>query len=334
MSLSEKFINLHLDEKDHPNHLKVFNYDEEGNIVGYMGEKVYGWVECEKHGWYPTRYRWVKYGEKINCKCPRCLYEEIMAERFSSAGIPKRFLSHSIESFCAVEAWQQKVKQQAVDFVENLDSNLSQGRCIVMCGNPGTGKTHIAIGIALKAIRQWRTAVYTTVQDLVFDIRDTYGTGATSKTFKKFADVDLLIIDEVGVQSGTDNERQILFKVINDRYGAMKSTIIMSNLSKDGIVEYIGPRAWDRLCEYTGLLFVFSGKSHRRDAMPAVPEPVYKMKKMILPEEIEYLRECEESRRETKKWQIEHEKYYASEEVKQKMLEENKRMIDAIRYLP
>ena len=334
MTLGENFANLQLNVKDHPDHLKAFNYDEEGNIVGYMGQKVYGWVECEKHGWYPTRYRWLKSGNRINCKCPRCLYEEVMAERFSSSCIPKRFLSHSIETFEAVEPWQQKVKQQAVDFADNLESNLSQGRCIVMCGNPGTGKTHIAIGIASKAIRQGRTAVYTTVQDLVFAIRDTYGTGTTSETFKGFAEVDLLIIDEVGVQSGTDNERQILFKVINDRYGAMKSTIVMSNLSKDGIVDYIGPRAWDRLCEYTGLLFVFSGKSHRRSATPAVPEPVYKMKKMILPEEVEYLRECEESRLKAEKEALERDKYYASEEVRQKMLAENKRMVDAIRFLP
>lgn len=334
MSLSEKFNNLHLDEKDHPNHLKAFNYDDEGNIIGYMGEKVYGWVECEKHGWYPTSFRRLKYGEKINCKCPRCLYEEIMTAGFANAGIPKRFRSHSIESFEAVEPWQQKVKQQAIDFVENLDANLEQGRCIVMCGNPGTGKTHIAIGIALRAIMQGRTAVFTTVQDLVFDVRDTYGTGTTSKTFKNFASVDVLIIDEVGVQSGTENERQILFKVINDRYGAMKTTILLSNLSKEKIIEYIGSRAWDRLCEYTGLLFVFSGKSHRRDATPAVPEPVYKMKKMILPEEVEYLRDLEERERQREKEYWEREKYYASEEVRQKMLEENKRMVDAIRFLP
>ena len=77
-------------------------------------------------------------------------------------------------------------------------------------------------------------------------------------------DLDLLVIDEVGVQSGTENERNILFDIINGRYENMKSTLIITNLDRSQLPDYLGERIVDRLRENGGMLIPISGKSCRK----------------------------------------------------------------------
>lgn len=61
--------------------------------------------------------------------------------------------------------------------------------------------------------------------------------------------LDLLVIDEVGVQRGTDDEQIILFDVIDRRYADLRPTIIITNLNGAAFAEVIGPRIMDRLRE-------------------------------------------------------------------------------------
>jgi DNA replication protein DnaC len=74
--------------------------------------------------------------------------------------------------------------------------------------------------------------------------------------------VGLLVMDEVGVQYGTDAEKVLLFDVINRRYQDVMPTILLTNLDKAGLREYLGDRAFDRIRE-NGLLVPFVWESHR-----------------------------------------------------------------------
>lgn len=74
---------------------------------------------------------------------------------------------------------------------------------------------------------------------------------------------DLLILDEVGVQHGSDTEKLILFEIINGRYEAARPTIVISNLDAAGLEQFLGERAFDRLREGGGRLVVFDWESHR-----------------------------------------------------------------------
>src|SRR6185312_8486138 len=77
---------------------------------------------------------------------------------------------------------------------------------------------------------------------------------------------DLLVIDEVGVQYGSDGEKVHAFDIIDGRYNAMRPTIVITNCKPDELLAYLGERVVDRLLEDGGRMLVFDGKSNRTRA--------------------------------------------------------------------
>lgn len=61
--------------------------------------------------------------------------------------------------------------------------------------------------------------------------------------------MSLLVIDEVGVQYGTEGEQTILFDVLDLRYRGMLPTILMTNQDLSGMKGFLGERTWDRVRE-------------------------------------------------------------------------------------
>ena len=144
--------------------------------------------------------------------------------------------------------------------------NLQAGRSLIMCGNPGTGKTHLAVGIAKHIMDEGGTALFTRVIDMIRTVRETYGRDSTRterQVIAEYARPDLLILDEVGHQHGSDAERLNLFDVINARYEQCRPTLLITNLSLNGLREYLDDRAQDRLREGVGRVLVFDWQSQR-----------------------------------------------------------------------
>ncbi len=100
---------------------------------------------------------------------------------------------------------------------------------LVMIGNPGRGKTHIAIGIGLEAVAQGKSVLFknaATLSTELADARDNYQLG---KLEKKIRNVDLLILDEMGYVSFDRYQSELLFKVVADR-SERGSIIVTTNL--------------------------------------------------------------------------------------------------------
>ena len=83
------------------------------------------------------------------------------------------------------------------------------------------------------------------------------------------SETDLLILDEVGVQFGSDTEKLILFDVLNERYEKRRPTLVLSNLSLPDVEQYLGERIFDRLREDGGEAVVFDWESHRGNVQEA-----------------------------------------------------------------
>jgi len=75
---------------------------------------------------------------------------------------------------------------------------------------------------------------------------------------------DLLVLDEVGVQFGTETENLVLFRILNRRYEDMKPTILVSNVEIGKLTEFVGERVIDRLCEGGGGILEFTWESARQ----------------------------------------------------------------------
>ncbi|RLB23455.1 MAG: hypothetical protein DRG76_04215, partial [Deltaproteobacteria bacterium] len=86
-----------------------------------------------------------------------------------------------------------------------------------------------------------------------------------SELLSRLQKLDLLVIDEIGVQFGTDTERMILFEILDSRYEDMMPTIVTTNISTIADLEVLlGPRLIDRFFEGQSKLLLFDWESYRR----------------------------------------------------------------------
>lgn len=246
----------------------LVEYDENGKAVRYKGFPIHSYHRCALHGEQPKEYR-VDHGDNVYdvyalpVPCLKCARIELVEQALGDALIPKRFLGKTLESFEQKTAEQQNSFKVIKEFADTLEDSLKSGRCLILCGTPGTGKTHLACGLAREVILAGHTAMFTTVQKLIRKVRASWGTKEEQETLSTFIDIDLLIIDEIGVQAGSENEKSILFDIINSRYEEERSTIIITNCDLNGIRHYLGERIVDRFRENKGRLIQFNGKSYR-----------------------------------------------------------------------
>jgi DNA replication protein DnaC len=78
-------------------------------------------------------------------------------------------------------------------------------------------------------------------------------------------DCDLLIIDEIGVQFGTDTERMIIYDILDQRYEAMLPVILTTNvMDLKSLETYLGDKIIDRLYEGDSRIYRFDWHSYRK----------------------------------------------------------------------
>ena len=183
----------------------------------------------------------------------------------------KRFAECSLDNFIPAN----KEQQEMIDYLrECLKNGFKEN--IIISGGVGLGKTHLGYAI-VNALEDkkisptgWefytkKSVEFTTIKNIIDNIKhlwtdkaDEYDLNVVSE-FKK---IGLLIIDEVGVQYGTDSERLELFEIFDSRYKNMLPTIAISNHTKDEMLRILGLRITDRL--FSGAkFFELKGKSQR-----------------------------------------------------------------------
>ena len=109
---------------------------------------------------------------------------------------------------------------------------ISSGQNVIFAGNPGTGKTHLSIGLGIKACLEGYRVLYTTVPLLVNQLKESRSQKMLRAFGNKFAKYDLVIADELGYISFDKEGSELLFTHLSLRSGR-KSTILTTNLSFD-----------------------------------------------------------------------------------------------------
>ena len=240
---------------------------------------------CSTHG----EYQQTKYQSGRVTKCPECEREreqqriadekavqlreaaerksKLIDQLIGNSGIPKRFLGKTLKSYQVKFEEQKPIVNSAINFAKEFQQSSHSGRCLIFIGNAGTGKTHIGCAIGLHVIKNCGgTARFTSVSEINRLVRESKSFNSEyteTEIIDAFGNYDLLIVDEVGIQSGTDAESRALFDVFNARYQNVKPTIVISNLTKDQLTVALGERIVDRLKEGGGEILSFNWQSYR-----------------------------------------------------------------------
>jgi DNA replication protein DnaC len=176
------------------------------------------------------------------------------------AGFPSKMYLYDIKrEFLPTDANNKLPLLERLDFIES-------GQNIILAGNPGTGKTHIAVGLGLKACMQGYKVLFTTVHKLLTQIRESNSQRILRQLEIRFEKYDLVICDEFGYVSFDKNGAELLFNHLSLRAGR-KSTIITTNLGFDRWDEIFGDAVLtaalvDRLT-HKAFLINMSGDSYR-----------------------------------------------------------------------
>lgn len=167
------------------------------------------------------------------------------------AAVPARFVGRTFDNFNAGTDKQRAALQITQAFADNFENHLKRGTGLILSGLPGTGKSHLAAAV-LQAIMPTHCGLYTTCMSVIRAVRGTWrkdSDKSEAQVLHILGTAPLLVLDEIGVQYGTDGEQTILFDVLDRRYRDMMPTVLLTNQDKDGFKQFIGERSFDRLTE-------------------------------------------------------------------------------------
>lgn len=175
------------------------------------------------------------------------------------AGIPPRYKTAKLSDF------GDEVVRQVSPFVDGS----CQGALIH--GPVGTGKTHLGVATLKAAVvgavraRNRASMLVTSAPDLLTKIRSSFCDGAAlseDDLIQRYSSVEFLLVDDLGVERGTEFAIQTLYLIVDARYTAMRRTVFTSNLNVTEIAERLGDRIASRICGM-GCVIHLDGRDRR-----------------------------------------------------------------------
>jgi DNA replication protein DnaC len=111
---------------------------------------------------------------------------------------------------------------ETLEFVKNKEN-------IILIGNPGCGKTHYAIGLGIKACLEGKNVLFSSVPNLIIELKEAMSLNQLNFYKNKFEKYDLVILDELGYVSFDKSSCEMLFNLLSNR-NDKGSIIITTNL--------------------------------------------------------------------------------------------------------
>jgi DNA replication protein DnaC len=190
-----------------------------------------------------------------------CWTERISRQRLQDANIPRRYQHCTITNFTAYNESLQKAAEHADRFARAFPV---VGKGLFLEGDPGVGKTHLAVAVLNQVIRTTGArGLFYDVRDLLKLIRNTYNASTrTTETdvLKPVMLADLLVLDDLGAEKTSEWVEETMNLIVNTRYNERRLTIFTSNFpdipddtEPNALIGRIGHRMRSRLhemCEF------------------------------------------------------------------------------------
>lgn len=186
-----------------------------------------------------------------------------MQRTFNRSGIRELHMNCSFDNYRVESEGQRVALENARKYAAEFDGNISS---FVFSGKPGTGKNHLAAAICNDLILRDKSVLIITVADIMSSMKGTFsGDSDTTeeRLLQNLSTVDLLVIDEIGMQNESRYEKVIINQIVDRRSSSKRPTGMLSNLDLNGMNNLLGERVMDRMRLGSGLWVIFNWDSYR-----------------------------------------------------------------------
>lgn len=177
-----------------------------------------------------------------------------LEERKKAATLPARHFAREIKPH---DCWRKTR--------DGIANQLGSGFLLAVIGGRGPGKTQIAVDVCKAALAAGLQPRHVDAMTIFLDIRASFKQDSElceRDVIAAYCSPHLLVIDEIQERGETDFERRILNHIINQRYNAMRDTLVVGNLNQPQLELSLGPSIVSRMNE-TGGIIVCGWKSFR-----------------------------------------------------------------------
>ncbi|WP_018949076.1 ATP-binding protein [Thioalkalivibrio sp. ALMg11] len=216
---------------------------------------------CPEHGPYEA----MSFRDKPWSQCPHCMERDKAAEAAEEgrelerhrssiqtakaqgeAEVPRRFRGLRLESFEPRNSEQEKAFRLVKGIVHALRTNPDEARNVVFLGAIGGGKTHLAWSTVNTVNDSGGRAVYTKASKLMMRLKSSYSLDSAERPediLDALVSADLLVLDEIGFTPDSDSERKTLAYLLDERWGQMRPTMVISNVTLTELTLSLGGQA-------------------------------------------------------------------------------------------
>jgi DNA replication protein DnaC len=213
-------------------------------------------------------------GFAVPCEAKAAIDRQEAAERLISA-LPSKLSEKSFENFRIGD-----VSESVREAYSRTLKSAETGESLVLAGGVGTGKTHLAAALLIRAIRAGKHGLFRSVPSLMNRLRSFGPKGDYQNVLDDAIRYDTLVFDDLGAERCTDWVGEQLYMLIDERYTSNRQTVVTTNfqtpeelithleperLRRDSYYaseNYTGQRIVSRLCEM-GAWIVMSGADRR-----------------------------------------------------------------------
>lgn len=198
-----------------------------------------------------------KRSEEINHQNRQLRVEKIL----NRSGIQPLHRKCSFANYQVRNDGQKHALSQAKSIADEMSTGYTN---FVFSGNPGTGKNHLAAAVGNRLLKAGKSVIVVTVADVMSALHASYDDGRSGEKFlRELCEVDLLVLDEIGIQRETKNEQVVLHQIVDRRTASLRSVGMLTNLNHSAMSTLLGERVMDRMTMNGGRWVTFNWESWR-----------------------------------------------------------------------